>query len=64
MILFYPVFLSSRVDQHTGRNFKVDDSSAAAAKKKFEEEFNFEENLKKLDLTKVTPLQMSSKMLL
>jgi len=34
------------VNQHTGRNFTVDDSEAA--KKKFAEEFNFEENLKKL----------------
>jgi len=41
----------SSVNQHTGRNFTVDDSEAA--KKKFAEEFNFEENLKKLDLTKV-----------
>lgn len=39
------------MNQHTGRNFTVDDSEAA--KKKFAEEFNFEENLKKLDLTKV-----------
>eukprot|EP00667_Euglena_gracilis_P004549 EG_transcript_4567 len=41
----------SNADQHTGRNFKVDDSGAA--KKQYAEEFNFEENLKKLDLTKV-----------
>lgn len=46
-----PPLPCSSVNQHTGRNFTVDDSEAA--KKKFAEEFNFEENLKKLDLTKV-----------
>lgn len=41
----------ANVNQHTGRNFTVDDTGAA--KKKYAEEFNFEENLKKLDLSKV-----------
>ena len=47
------MYLSFRqnVSQHTGKNFKVDDSGKA--KKQYEKEFDFEDNLKKLDLGKV-----------